>query len=158
MSNGSMKGVIDTHQLGNQERQICHSTVFHYCFDWNRGVVMAMLFLHPVSSFLYLRWPIFRLYWWNMPRYVSVTGGYVNLKRLQYSNYICQKTRYHPNTDRLRLSGLQQNLWIDQQAALLLIWISESKTFPFYGIDELHARCVQVYNTFLLEPFLLSSR
>jgi len=56
-----MKGVIDTRQIGNQERQICHFSVFHCWFDLNISVVMAMLSLHPVSSFLYWKWPIHRL-------------------------------------------------------------------------------------------------
>ena len=46
-----MKGIIGTHQIENQERQIGHFAARHCWFDLNISVVMAMLFLHPVSSF-----------------------------------------------------------------------------------------------------------
>ena len=51
MSNGSMNGVIDTHQYANQDRQMCRSSVLNYRFECNSGVVMALLSLQPLSSF-----------------------------------------------------------------------------------------------------------
>lgn len=55
MSNGSMKGVIGPHHSGNKEGRPCHSVVFRYPSDWKGGVVMAMLSLHSVRFYFYLR-------------------------------------------------------------------------------------------------------